>query len=45
MDLKRNYSSNIQPPTQIKGANIVNPLITITSASTPIRKRIVKPSS
>jgi hypothetical protein len=45
MDLKRNYSSNIQPPSQIKASHIVNPLTTIPNASTPVRTRVVKPGS
>ena len=45
MDLKRNYCSNIQPPTQIKANPLLNPLITISNASTPVRTRIVKPGS
>lgn len=45
MDLKRNYSSNIQPPTQIKANHLVNPIAAITNASTPVRTRVIKPSS
>jgi hypothetical protein len=45
MDFKRNYISSIQPPTQIKSNHIVNPLVTITNASTPVRTRIIKPGS
>lgn len=45
MDLKKNYSTKIQPPTQIK-ANINGvPLANLASASTPIRKRVLKTSS
>jgi hypothetical protein len=45
MDLKRNYSSNIQPPTQIKVNPLLNPLINISNASTPVRTRIIKPGN
>lgn len=45
MDLKRNYSSNIQPPSQIKSTHIVNPLNAIPNASTPVRTRVIKPGS
>lgn len=45
MELKRNFNSNIQPPTQIKGSHIINPLIQISNASTPVRTRIIKPGS
>lgn len=45
MDFKRNYSSNIQPPTQIKATHLVNPLTTLPNASTPVRTRVVKPGS
>lgn len=45
MDLKRNYSSNIQPPTQIKANHLVNPLVGIEKASTPVRTRIIKPGA
>lgn len=45
MDLKRNYHSKIQPPTQIKGNHIINPLVHIANASTPVRTRIIKPGS
>ena len=45
MEFKRNYSSNIQPPTQIKANNLMNPISGITNASTPVRTRIIKPGS
>lgn len=45
MDFKRNYTSNIQPPTQIKANPLITPLINISNASTPVRTRIVKPGS
>jgi hypothetical protein len=45
MDFKRNFSSNIQPPTQIKSNHIVNPIAGISNASTPVRTRIIKPGS
>jgi hypothetical protein len=45
MDLKKNYSSNIQPPTQIKVNPLLNPLINISNASTPVRTRIIKPGT
>ena len=45
MDLKRNYQTNIQPPTQIKSNHLVNPNVAITNASTPVRTRIIKPGS
>ena len=45
MDFKRNFPSKIQPPTQMKSAQLVNPLLNIANASTPVRTRIVKPSS
>lgn len=44
MDFKRNYSSNTQQPTHIKTNHIVNPLVAIANASTPVRTRVVKPS-
>ena len=45
MDLKRNFASKNQAPTQMKGSQLVNPLLNIANASTPVRTRIVKPSS
>jgi len=45
MDFKRNYCSNIQPPTQIKATHLVNPLAALPNASTPVRTRVVKPGS
>ena len=45
MDLKRIHQAKIQPPTQIKGSHFVNPLLNIANASTPVRTRVVKPSS
>jgi hypothetical protein len=45
MDLKRNYSSNIQAPNQIKGSHLINPIVDICKASTPVRTRIIKPGS
>ena len=45
MDLKRKGGSNIQPPTQIKATHLINPLLNIANASTPVRTRVVKPSS
>ena len=45
MDLKNKYSSNSQGPTHIKSTHLINPLLTIANASTPVRTRIIKPSS
>jgi hypothetical protein len=45
MDLKRNYQSVIQPPTQIKINALLNPLLNITNASTPVRTRVIKPGT
>lgn len=45
MELKRNYSSNIQPPAQIKSTHLMNPIAGISNASTPVRTRIIKPGS
>ena len=45
MDLKRNNPAKIQPPTHIKATNLMSPLLNIANASTPMRTRIVKPSS
>lgn len=45
MDLKKNHSSNIQNPSQIKNGILGNPLISIANASTPVRKRLIKPGS
>lgn len=45
MDLKRNIPSKIQPPSQFKTTQAVNPLLNIANASTPVRTRVVKPSS
>ena len=45
MDLKNKYSANSQAPTHIKSTHLINPLSTIPSASTPVRTRVLKPSS
>ena len=45
MDLKRNYSSNNQPSPNIKSSHLINPLLNIANASTPVRTRVVKASS
>ena len=45
MDLKRNFPSKIQPSAQIKTTQLINPLLNIANASTPVRTRVVKPSS
>lgn len=44
MEFKRNYSSNIQQ-SQVKTSPLIQPLLNIAKASTPVRTRIVKPGS
>ena len=44
MQFKRNYSSNIQQ-SQVKTSPLLQPLLNIAKASTPVRTRIVKPGS
>ena len=44
MEFKRNYSSNIHQP-ETKQNLLIQPLLNIAKASTPVRTRIVKPSS
>lgn len=44
MEFKRNYSSNIHQP-ESKQNLLIQPLLNIAKASTPVRTRIVKPNS
>ena len=41
MEFKRNYSSNFQP-NQGKSSPLIQPILNIAKASTPVRTRIVK---
>ena len=45
MELNRKFSSNIQLPSQMRAAQLTNPLASISKASTPVRTRVIKPSS
>ncbi len=44
MEFKRNYTSHIQQ-SQVKTSPLIQPLLNIAKASTPVRTRIVKPGS
>ncbi len=41
MDLKRNFMSNYQHSQNIKNSPLMQPLISISKASTPIRTRVL----
>ena len=44
MEFKRNIPPHIQPPNN-KTSPLIQPLLNIAKASTPVRTRIVKPGS